>query len=166
MCQVVGAILMMEKISKTTAAIANTNDQTLFQTQRTRTLLEYAFDVPNGNYDVLLYFAEIRDDESGLRVMDVSAEGGLILDDFDAFVEAGGANIAHVRSFNNITVLDGRLDLVFAKSHVDIDRRAAVAAIAVGPAGSLGLAKLAGRQQTKVSSPENYALEQNYPNPL
>ena len=85
----------------------------------------------------MLHFAEIRDDEPGLRIMDVSFEDILMLDDFDLYTEAGGINIALIRTFTNVLVQDGQLNMLFAKSTEDVERRASIAAIEIGTAGSL-----------------------------
>jgi hypothetical protein len=94
-----------------TNAIANTVDDPLYQTERNGNF-SYRVAVPNGDYHLVLQFAEIRRNAANLRIFDVSAEGVKLLDDFDLFVAAGGRYIAHDRVFP-VTVADGVLNLVF-----------------------------------------------------
>ena len=95
----------------TTAGIAGTSDDAIYQTERYGDF-KYSAAVKNGTYDVTLKFAEIYLSKAGQRLFDVKAENKLVLDDYDVFREAGGKNIAHDESFE-VTVTDGRLDLEF-----------------------------------------------------
>ena len=74
--------------------------------------MQWDFPVQAGGHEVRLYFAEIYDGAKsvGARVFDVSIEGKLVLDDFDAYAAAGGGNKGIVKSF-----------LVTTDSNVDID---------------------------------------------
>jgi hypothetical protein len=99
--------------------------------------------------------------------MDISAEGNLVLNDFDIWVAAGGRNIAITRLISGVTVNNGQLKLNFIRSASTVKRRPAIAAIEVGPAGTLAKPAIAERpKETAISLPEGYALEQNYPNPF
>jgi PKD repeat protein len=156
-------------VYKTTAAISGSSDPTLYQAQRMKVDLIYLFDLPNGTYDVILHFAEIQDNEANRRVMDISAEGNLVLNDFDVWVAAGGRNIAIKRLISGVTVNDGQLTLNFIRSVSTVKRRPAIAAIEVGPAGTLAKPEVAERSEEAAATsslPEGYALEQNYPNPF
>lgn len=62
----------------------------------------YTIDVPDGDYILRLHFADAYPD----RDMTYSVEGTVILDHFDIFTEAGGANKALVKEFD-ITVGGG-----------------------------------------------------------
>jgi hypothetical protein len=129
--------------------------------------LTYLFDLPNGAYDVILHFAELQDNESGRRVMDIFAEGNLVLNDFDIWAVTGGRNIATTRLISGVKVNDGQLTLNFIRSVATVKRRPAIAAIEVGPAGTLAKPAIAERlKETATLLPEGYALEQNYPNPF
>src|SRR6266536_2253956 len=77
--------------------------------RRPRPTFEYRFDVANGTYQVTLRFAEIYPNNSAAnrRVFNVSIENAQVLQNFDIFVAAGGANIATDRIFN-ATVADGQ----------------------------------------------------------
>ncbi len=151
----------------TIATISGTSDQTLYKSQRMKVELTYLFSLPNGTYDVILHLAEVQDNEAGRRVMDISAEGNLVFNDFDIWVAAGGRNIAITRLMSGVTVTDGQLKLDFIRSASTVKRRPAIAAIEVGPAGTLAKPAIAERpKETAASLPEGYALEQNYPNPF
>ncbi len=111
---------------KTSAAIAGTQLDPLYQTERYGNF-SYDAAVDNGTYAVTLKFAEIYLDGAGQRLFDVKAEGKLVLDNYDIFAHAGGKNIATQETFN-VTVTDGQLDLDFISvrenakvSAIDID---------------------------------------------
>jgi PKD repeat protein len=151
----------------TISSISGTSDPTLYQSQRMKVELTYLFNLPNGTYDVILHFAEVQDNEAGRRVMDISAEGNLVFNDFDIWVAAGGRNIAITRLISGVAVNDGQLKLDFIRSASTVKRRPAIAAIEVGPAGTLAKPAISERpKETASSLPEGYALEQNYPNPF
>jgi hypothetical protein len=75
--------------------------------------LEWDFPVTNGAYEVRLYFAEtdLTHMAAGDRVFDVLLEGGVVLDDFDIFAEAGN-HVGTMRSFL-IDVTDANIDIDF-----------------------------------------------------
>src|SRR5690606_15543690 len=73
--------------------------------------MNWAFEVPNGTYEVRMYWGEHNAsiDLAGERVFDVLLEGNLVYDDFDMLVEAGGQNIAIAES-QIVEVTDGELN--------------------------------------------------------
>ncbi|WP_226163610.1 malectin domain-containing carbohydrate-binding protein, partial [Hymenobacter terricola] len=75
----------------TTAPIAGTTDDALYQTERygTNGAMSYALAVPNGTYTVTLHFAELYWTAAGQRVFDVSLEGTPVLSRYDIFRKAG-----------------------------------------------------------------------------
>ncbi|WP_026231874.1 malectin domain-containing carbohydrate-binding protein, partial [Neolewinella persica] len=98
----------------------NTLDDELFRTERYG---DYSVDftVPNGDYVVDLYFAEIFQGVlgggaalPGERVFDVAVEGNLVLDDFDAINPASGGAFAPatgiVKSFL-VSVTDNEINI-------------------------------------------------------
>jgi len=93
-------------------AIANTNDDRIYQTERYG-MSGYAFSVPSGSYTVRLHFAETYTGTTacGQRVFDVNVEGTAI-NGLDVFCQAGGRNIALIKSFS-VTVSDGQLNISF-----------------------------------------------------
>ena len=96
----------------TTSNISNaTGLVKVYQTARYGDAFGYQFDLPNGEYDVELHFAELYHKVAGRRVFDVMIEGQTKLDDLDIRAAAGDWFRAYVRSFT-ITVTDGQLDVV------------------------------------------------------
>jgi len=75
--------------------------------------MQWDFPVAPGNYEVRLFFAEIFNGNHavGARLMDVSIEGTLVLDDFDTFDEAG-PDTGIMKSF--VVSSDSNLDIDFA----------------------------------------------------
>ena len=104
--------------STSAAAIAGTEDDQLYQSERfdgspNGDSLLYAFDLPNGHYEVKLHFAEVWSGASGagLRVFDINAEGNLAVNDMDIFARVGG-NHACSTTFP-VSVSDGQLNIGF-----------------------------------------------------
>lgn len=96
-------------------AIANTLDDTLYHSERTAAGgFGYSIPVANNQYKVLLHFAEIFHTTPGNRVMDVSLEGNLVLDDYDIVADVG-AFTAVTKEFT-INITDGYIDLNFSAS--------------------------------------------------
>jgi hypothetical protein len=100
--------------------VARTADPPLYESGR---LGLYAYNIPlkPGNYELKLHFVE-RDYGPGLatgggensRVMDITANGQMLLQDFDIISDAGGPQIADVRVFKDIQPgPDGYLRLGF-----------------------------------------------------
>jgi hypothetical protein len=65
-----------------------------------------------GIFEIRLFFAEIDDaiTMAGQRIFDVSVEESLLLDDFDVFAAAGGADIGIMES-TTLPVSDGNIDI-------------------------------------------------------
>jgi hypothetical protein len=95
----------------TTSAIQNTSDPALYQTERYGAF-SYNFTVPNGNYNVLLKFAEIYWTRVGQRVFNVSINGTPVLTNFDIIVAAGAPLTALDKSFP-VTVSNGTIIIQF-----------------------------------------------------
>jgi hypothetical protein len=113
--------------------IGGTDDDPLYQNVRLARdadrdgIFAYRFDVVSpATYDVTLYLMAPELEGTGNIVMDVQAEGDLILDDLDVTTEAGGDFQALVRTFE-VDVTDGTLDLRFRA----VNKAAVVSAIAV-----------------------------------
>jgi hypothetical protein len=70
----------------------------------------YRFDVPNGTYQVDLYFAEVVYNAAGVRVFDIKIENVVRDAGFDIWSAAGGKDKPVMRSYS-VTVSDGRLDI-------------------------------------------------------
>ena len=95
---------------RSTAAVANTTDDPLYQSLRYGNF-GYTIDVPNGDYALKLYFADPTFTVAGKRKFDVFAEGAVVLNDFDLAANGGG-RAALVKTFN-VRITDGKLSLFF-----------------------------------------------------
>jgi hypothetical protein len=104
--------------------ILRTNDPQLFLFARQGQNFGYDIPLKRGYYELRLYFAETfyGDDNSegggeSSRMFDVSANGALLLTNFDPLSDAGADNTADVRVFSGISpAADGFLHLRF-KNH-------------------------------------------------
>jgi len=99
------------KTYATGSAIANTDDDTLFQTEHWG-MEAYRFDVPNGTYRVELLFDEIYMTRQGGRVFDVKLQGVTVLSRFCPLDVAGGINRALHYTYET-TVSNGQLVIEF-----------------------------------------------------
>jgi hypothetical protein len=95
------------------SAIAGTTDDVLYQKYRLLTL-EYRFTVPNGNYEVVLKFAEPSVSVVGSRVMRITMEGAVAENALDLYAVAG-KNVALDRTYTT-AVSDGILNITFARN--------------------------------------------------
>lgn len=105
-------------IYTTTTAIAGTNDDAIYQSERYSPTdngsFNYAFPISNGTYSVVLHFAEIYWAAIGKRKFDVNIENNLVLNDYDIFKKAG-AFTATTETFT-VTVTDSVLNIHFSSS--------------------------------------------------
>ncbi len=100
-------------------AIAATHDSWLYQNSRfAYGAFGYAFDVPNGTYDVELHFAELYYARSGRRSFNVSIEGQLALQDYDIVDAAGGWLRARVET-RQVVLRDQQLNVDFSRGSAD-----------------------------------------------
>lgn len=100
--------------------IVNTTgtDDALFQYYREgngSTNVDYSFDVPNGDYTVFLYFAELGGTITGVapnrRLMDIYLEGALANSTaYSPYETTGGASKANIQYYD-VTVADAVLNL-------------------------------------------------------
>lgn len=100
-------------IYETTDPIYETDDDVLYQSERWD-MTAYRFTVTNGDYQVVLHFAEIYYNQSGRRIFNVVIEGTTVLDDYDIFDEVGH-DVAVQHSYA-VNVSDGILDIEFSAS--------------------------------------------------
>lgn len=105
--------------------ILNTGDDALFRSERFASSFNYNIPVENGTYSVELHFAEIffgatggnnTPPFNGKRVFDVSIEGAIVLDNYDIYTAAGGAERAITEQIDDVTVSDGNITIDFAAS--------------------------------------------------
>jgi|GEM_PF-2314351 len=100
-------------------AIANTDNDFIYQSQRSANNFAYSIPVANGNYSIKFHLAELDHNGAGARRFDVALEGEQILDDYDiwqstknAFLE--GSNTAKVVQVADLVIArDGAIDLDF-----------------------------------------------------
>ena len=97
----------------TGSAIAGTTDDPLYQIERWG-MTTYRFDVPNGEYDVELRFAEIYCSAVNCRVFSVQLEGVTVVTNLDLFAAVGKNNIYHRTPA--VSVSDGTLTITFTAS--------------------------------------------------
>ena len=143
----------------TTADIANTDDDPLFQTERWGNF-SYVFDLPNGNYTITLDFDELYWHSVGKRIFDVRIEGTTVIDDWDMYADIGYRKAASKVFVVNVT--DGQLNIDFQAS-VDSAKVSAIEITGVGGAMAKRLAQNGGVMS---AIPKEYGLSENYPNPF
>ncbi|WP_375437481.1 malectin domain-containing carbohydrate-binding protein, partial [uncultured Hymenobacter sp.] len=105
-------------VFSTAAPIAGTSDDALYQTERYGNFT-YNLPVPNGQYSVVLHFAELYWNAPGQRVFGVTAEGTTVLSAYD-IVKKVGSLTATTETFP-VTVSDGQLTLAFARGANGVD---------------------------------------------
>jgi hypothetical protein len=95
-----------------TTAVTGTPDPALFATYHWDPGT-YSFQIPNGKYQVNLYFVEGTpvDEKIGARIFDVDAQGAAAFPNLDIFRETG-ANAALIKT-TTTTVTNGTLTLAF-----------------------------------------------------
>jgi len=104
-------------VYSTTSPINNTPDPTLYQTERFGAL-SYQFAVPNGNYNVVLKFAEIYWTSVGQRIFNVSINGTQVLTNFD-IVAAAGAPLTAIDETFPVTVTNGMVTIQLITGSAD-----------------------------------------------
>ena len=97
----------------TTQPIATTQDETLYQTERWSSTLNYNIPLANGDYQVTLMFAEIFHNAAGKRTFDVNLEGAPVITNLDIWSKVG-KDAAHNET-HIATVGDGQLNIDFIK---------------------------------------------------
>lgn len=102
-------------------AIAGTTDDSLYKTERSATAnngtFSYAFPVANGQYSVVLHFAEIYWSAPDQRRFDVSIEGIKVLDNYDIYKKVGALTATKEAFIVNVS--DGMLDIYFSALTAD-----------------------------------------------
>jgi hypothetical protein len=99
-----------------TTDILSTTEDGLFRSERwdasTGEELKYSIPIPNGQYQIKLYFAETWVKTVGGRVFDVKVEGVTVLNDYDIYSQAGAFNTAVIETVTT-TVSDSMLTIEF-----------------------------------------------------
>ncbi len=104
----------------TSDPISNTSDPGLFQNQmygKAGTVGTWSGFAP-GNITVELYFAEIYWNTTNSRVFDVAINGTTVLTDLDIYQQAGGHDIALVKTFT-VNSTNGAVTLSFPRVAID-----------------------------------------------
>ncbi len=114
-------------------AVTGTSDSTLYDTQRYGNSFSYSFNVPAGNYQVTLKFAETYsgDFSAGARVFNVAVNGSTVLSNLDVYAQVG-ANTADDKLINNVSPSGGIITIQFTGGS-STDTNAMVEAIQVIP---------------------------------
>ncbi len=110
--------------ASTTHAISNTTDPKLYQSERYGGF-SYVFTVPNGNYNVVLKFAEIYWSSAGQRIFNVAINGTTVLSNFDIVAQAGAAFTALDKTFP-VTVTNGSIAIQFTNGSADLPKVSAI----------------------------------------
>jgi hypothetical protein len=105
----------------TIASTINTNNvtapapQAVYQSQRWASQLTYTLSslTPRASYNVRLHFVESYFRTAGSRVFSTSINGKRVLNNFDIYAAAGGANIATVRSYSTNADGTGNIKIAF-----------------------------------------------------
>ncbi|SDE41468.1 malectin domain-containing carbohydrate-binding protein, partial [Belnapia rosea] len=127
------ALVGASTVRTTTAAIANTNDDSFFQSYRFGKDFGYNIALPNGTYTVELDFIETFFTSAGQRRFDVQLEGQEVISNLDLFTAAGGINTAYIAT-RTVSVTDGQLNLRLESSGTDDLDNAILSGFAVRPA--------------------------------
>ena len=120
--------------ASTPNAIAGTPDQTLYQSERWGAST-YTFNVPAGNYSVILKFAEIYFTSTGSRLFNVVINGNQVMTNFDIVAAAGGAFKAIDKTFP-VTVTGSAITIQFVTGSADFPK---ISAIEVKQASGVGI---------------------------
>lgn len=100
------------------AGVADAAPAAIYQPERTgQGGSNFSYELANlaadAQYTIRLHFAEIFWTDANLRLFDVSINGSQVLDDYDVFVEAGGADRAVVETFTTTADATGVITLDF-----------------------------------------------------
>jgi hypothetical protein len=98
------------KTAKTTAKIGDTEDDTLYQSERYGNF-SYDIPVPNGNYIVTLMFAEFYWNAAGKRIFDVEIQGKEVIINLDIYAAVGKYSAYDINV--PVSVTDGVLKIDF-----------------------------------------------------
>ncbi|MCB0323257.1 MAG: IPT/TIG domain-containing protein [Bdellovibrionales bacterium] len=129
----------------TTAAIAGTELDPLYQSERFAKNLTYVVPLGNGTYDIKLHFAEIYWTAVGKRLLDVFLEGNKVLDNLDIIAEAGAATALSYTFAVEVT--DGSLSLQLLADPSSLDKQAKLSAFEIYPRAVPLEARISGAQQ-------------------
>lgn len=89
-----------------TYTVQGTDKQPLYKFERSLDSGTFSYTIPinAGVYNLKLHFSENNKTATGQRVGTIALNGTQILNNFDIFAQAGGKNIALIKSFNNLSL--------------------------------------------------------------
>jgi len=93
-------------------AVANTSDQSLYQSEKWGKAFNYSTQVPNGSYVVTLKFAEIYWSNPGQRVFNVAINSATVLQNFDILAQT--PQFTALDKVFNINVTNGSINIDFS----------------------------------------------------
>jgi Malectin domain/Abnormal spindle-like microcephaly-assoc'd, ASPM-SPD-2-Hydin len=144
-------------VYSTTSPISNTSDPALYQTERYGSF-SYQFPVPNGNYNVLLKFAEIYFTSPGERIFNVAINGTQVLTNFD-IVAAAGAPLTAIDETFPVAVTNGTITVQFIPGSANFPKVSAIGVTPSSASSSSGSTTLATTAQGQLSlSPASFAF--------
>ena len=89
---------------------SSTQDPSLYETYREDKLVDYQFQVPNGNYQVTFKWAELAYNLPGQRVFNVLAQGQTLVQGLDLSTQVDSGDV-YDQTYYDISVSNGILDL-------------------------------------------------------
>ncbi len=138
----------------TTAAIANTQDAVLYQSERYGNF-SYRIPLLNDCYNVILKFAEIYQDDPGARIFSVDIEGKEVIHNIDLFSRAG-KNTAY-----DVVIPVELKDSTVNISFISVIDNAKLSALEICKRNASAI-----QNKGSVDMPKVFSLGQNYPNPF
>jgi predicted alpha-1,2-mannosidase len=104
----------------------------VYHSERYGSDFSYSYSVPkDADYLVRLHFAELFDNQAGMRVENIYLNGRLVLKDFDIFKEAG-MNKALVKEFKDIAPdKDGKISIRITAAPGSPDQNAKISALEI-----------------------------------
>ena len=146
-----GADYLYERM---TGDVSNTTASKIFTSWRVTdgsNDIEYTIPLTNGNYKLTLCFADLQSTAVGQRLIDVSVNGSVWLDNYDIFTAAGGAWKAVTPSMT-VSVTSGSLLLLVQKDSTSASQ-AILNGFIVEPVGATNTAP------SFVTAPSNIDIE-------
>jgi len=116
-------------ILATSESIADTENEQLFRSIRAGEELIYRFDLPAGNYEANLLFAEIYWESSSAEMQDVYIQNKKVLKNFNIFDEAGHDKA--IEKKYKVKVEKGYLEIKFIGRSLPMHSGARVSAIEI-----------------------------------
>src|ERR1700732_848651 len=121
-----------------TSGVTNPAPAAVYQSERWGV---FTYTIPNltpvGTYTVRLHFAEIAFTSAGARVFSVAINGSTVLNNFDIFATAGGANKALVEQFTSTADTTGKITIAYQQGLADQPKSSGIEIIPASPPPTL-----------------------------